>query len=223
MRTYFTECAKRLLLLGVILLPISAQADPVRLYESAQPGPAGEQSGFGLAIFEGQFVGVRFRVPVDVTTTQIGGHFGGPGSIFGAVVQLNSKFDFPDSLDLSTRDVLGATVLDLSMPTAEFKADLAVPLKPGWYALVFGAGLFGATGSGAFAVNNLLDAPIPAFVQSGGITYPSPPRDYSGIRDMRVFVDGELTPAPEPGSLLLVGSGLVAWALRRRASPLSRR
>ena len=94
------------------------------------------------------FNGARFQLTTSVRTTSIGGHFVGDGTLFGAVVELNDSDDFPDSEDLSTPDVLGATLLTFTDPSSEVSGDLSLTLLPGDYALVFGGALFGATGGG---------------------------------------------------------------------------
>ena len=72
------------------------------------------------------------------------------GQIFGAIVRLDDFSDVPDSFDLSTPDVLGVSLLTPPGCSNEVSAPLSLELEPGTYALVFGSGLFGATGA-AFA------------------------------------------------------------------------
>lgn len=123
----------------------------VVLYESAALGPTGGNTGFNV---DSQFLGVRFQVNSPVVTTEIGGHFSGSGNFFGAIVQLSDFSDFPDSLDLSTSDVLGHALLTFPALSAEVTADLSVDVAPGTYGLVFGSVLFGATGAGVANSNN---------------------------------------------------------------------
>ena len=214
-----SRSATWLLFLALALLPAAARADPIRIFESAGPGPS-EAHNLGYALFAGQFVGIRFPVIAPTEITQIGGHLFGAGAdetIFGAIVRLSSASDLPDSADLSTNDVLKAAVFHLSQPSRDFTAPLSLTVEPGWYAIVFGSGLFGATGSGAFGTRNPLNGPINGFVQSGGILHPASYGTLGGdFGDPRVFVDGvPLTPVPEPGTLLLLGSGAAAVLGRR--------
>jgi hypothetical protein len=70
--------------------------------------------------------------------------------VFGALVRLTSATDFSDSRNLSTPEVLGAA--HLTTPSQDWFAvglhsePLRAVLSPGWYALVFGGGLFGSEG-----------------------------------------------------------------------------
>ena len=92
-------------------------------------------------------------------TTRIGGHFVGGFSetdFFGAIVGLTDSLDFPDSLDLSTPDVISASTLTFPDTSDEVFGGLSVNLQPGWYALVFGSGLFGTDGRGSAPKNNIV-------------------------------------------------------------------
>jgi hypothetical protein len=97
--------------------------------------------------------GVRFAVTETVTTSSVGGlfyEFAPGGGFYGAVVRLTGPADFPDSTDLSTADVVGAALLNapVSPNVPEIvSSDLSLTLTPGDYALVFGSGAFGATGT----------------------------------------------------------------------------
>ncbi len=112
------------------------------------------------------FTGVRFQLTQPVITSQIGGHFveANSGSFFGAIVALDDESDFPDSGDFSSSDFLGSTLLTFPHPSAEVFGDLSLSLDPGWYALVFGSGLFEATGAGAAPRNNT-DIGNPTYIQ----------------------------------------------------------
>lgn len=156
-------------------------------FETATLANTGSGGGYTLAA--SQFLGARFEVSSGVTTNQAGGHFSGSGEIFGAIVRLTGPTDFPDSTDLSTPDVVGSTLITLGHPSNEFSAPLAAALTPGWYALVFGSGTLGATGSGSAAFNNN-DIGTPSyFFASGGVT-----GNYSdgGFSRTRFFLSGGL-------------------------------
>jgi hypothetical protein len=142
----------------------SAMIQPSRgasiIFESGTLGTTGLSLGEVPSANVSNYVlnGVRFQVTKPVATTKIGGHFvGAPGEngrLFGAIVSLDSASDFPDSGNLSTVDVLGSTLIEFPYPSSEVFGNLAVTLDPGWYAVVFGSGLFGATGFGAMPLNN---------------------------------------------------------------------
>ncbi|MCH8048210.1 MAG: tandem-95 repeat protein, partial [Planctomycetes bacterium] len=125
-----------------------------RIYEST---PQGSSGGGGSGIDAAQFLGSRFFVDTTLRTGRIGGGIAGNaaagnGKLFAAVVALSGPDDFPDSADLSTPDVLGHALLTID--ASDFKshliaAPLDISLTAGWYAVVYGSGKFGATGSGS--------------------------------------------------------------------------
>jgi hypothetical protein len=134
------------------------------IFESGTLGPTGvPQSAIhdwfipGAEVSADVFVGVRFYVDRRVMTTQIGGHFlkdtRANESFLGAIIALDDESDFPASYDLSTPDVIGTTLLAFPELSDEVFGNLARWLDPGWYALVFGSGLFGATGSGVVVLD----------------------------------------------------------------------
>ena len=133
------------LLIGVT--PFTATALPI--YESAPNGPLATLGGplpYGdlpPVVVESQSLGVKFHVSKPVTTGSIGGYFGPYGSvasdIIGAIVRLHGPHDFPNSLDLTTKDVLGTTNVHVSTTAGNYAGDLSVNLTGGWYALVFAA------------------------------------------------------------------------------------
>lgn len=72
------------------------------------------------------------------------------GTAFGAIVRLTGMSDMPDDPTLVGADVLA--VVSITVPASpgfvivEAPTDVMVP--PGWYAVVFGTGAFGATVTG---------------------------------------------------------------------------
>ena len=160
------------LLPAIVLFLLPAVSQAAILFESGTLGPTGLTQGAVTAsnISSSVFAGVRFQLSQPVVTTQIGGHFvdQANGSFFGAIIELDDQNDFPDSGDLSTPDVLGATSLTFPVPSAEVFGDLTVSLAPGWYALVFGSDLFGSTGDGAAPANNPdIETPVYVAFQPG--------------------------------------------------------
>lgn len=161
------------------------------------------------------YAGVRLHLDKPVITSQIGGHFVSfsSGTFFGAVVELDDENDFPDSFDFSTSDLLGTTTLEFPNPSDEVFGNLTLALEPGWYALVFGSGLFGTNGDGA-AVRNGSDL--------GEITYIAA-QPFSGISEW-IDVSSELpnhrfvitgTIVPEPSSIILVVCTSILPFIRR--------
>ena len=180
----------------------SANAETI-LFESGTLGPTG-LAQFDVAatnVNASVFTGVRFELTQQVQTSQVGGHFlsAAGGNFFGAIVQLDDGDDFPDSSDLSTADVLGIAELIFPVASNEVFGDLELSLNTGWYALVFGSGLFDTTGSGAATRNNLdINDPSYIGIQPGfGMATLS-----SFFGNHRFVVSGAVV--PEPMSVFLV-------------------
>lgn len=66
--------------------------------------------------------------------------------VFAAIVALDNEQDVPNSINLSTPDLLGTAIFDV-LPTGSAGADrsgiMPLTLQPGWYALGFGTDAFG--------------------------------------------------------------------------------
>jgi len=141
-------------LLGVLLIgvtPLTATA--LLIYESAPNGPLAtpfvDPSPFGdlPPVIVGdplayQSLGVKFYVSEKVKTGSIGGFFAPypnpTGSdIIGAIIRLEGPSDFPNSIDLTTKDVVGKTTIHISRTAGNYAGDLSKMLSVGWYALVF--------------------------------------------------------------------------------------
>jgi len=164
---------------------------------------------------------VRLHLDQPVITSQIGGHFvkntGANESFFGAIVALADENDFPDSGNLSTPDVVGTTLLSFPEPSNEIFGAIAKPLSPGWYALVFGSGLFGATGRGV-ALNNGVDIGEPVYI---GWQPGAPGSGWFSLTDLStIFVDFRFvvlgTIVPEPGFAALLILSVVLFSFNRR-------
>jgi hypothetical protein len=225
------KSSNRMLRLAVMLAIATCQESltaSAPIFESGTMGSTGISQqdlgstipGTNIAPFS--FAGSRFFVDEPVQVTAIGGHFvGGFGSnsFFGAIVKLTSVQDYPDSGDLSSPDVLGTTGLTFPEVSSEVFGELSVNLQPGWHAVVFGSGLFGATGRGG-AVRNGVDNGSQSYFgwQSGGtgwfnLTNAWP--DLPGLFDNHRFVvEGANVPEPTVGALL--GTALTMLAIDRR-------
>jgi len=156
------------------------------------------------------FNGVRFELTQPVVSTQVGGHFVGSNSnttFFAAIIELDNASDSPDSVDLSTPDVLGTTLLTAPQLSDEISGNLSLALDPGWYALVFGSGLFGANGAGAALLNNS-DIGTPDYI--GFLTGFGWGERLPG---KRFFVNGNVV--PEPISIVLASISSLFLLARR--------
>jgi hypothetical protein len=190
-----TSCC---LLLILLVFGSASPAPAVIIYESATLGTTGV--AFGTSISSTQFFGARFSVDQTVTVTDIGGHILATGDLFGAIVSLSGPTAFPTGSPFDIGEVLGVTVFTPGFPSSDFRTPLSVALTPGDYALVFGSGLFGATGGGSMPTNNV---PIPGgsrFVWNG------PAWSESGIGGFthRFVVEGVI---PEASSAILFAIG----------------
>lgn len=197
------------LLLISTLLCSPALADVI--YESATLGPTGQYGGNALT--SSQFFGVRFEITEPVQVTEVGGHLSGwNGSLFAAIVSLPGGAGTLPTGSPFDSSVEAYTTFTASSASQDYRAPLSVYLDPGWYALVFGSGQFGATGTGAMPGNN---DPLPeaSYIRWDGSQW----RSYSTDLRLRFVVEGDLV-TPEPGSLALLSAGAlgIAALLRRR-------
>jgi hypothetical protein len=211
--------AQRILVYGGRMLALTVLASAIAgvstasaaiLYESGTLGTTGvswsdleAQSVPGTNISQFAFNGVRFKLDQPALTTEVGGHFVAPttGTFFGVIVELSGENDFPDSADLSTADVLGRTLLSFPTSSAEVFADLSLSLDPGWYALVFGSGLFEATAHGG-AVRNGIDIGDPSYISYGRNLGWFNLDIFQGFFDNHRFVvRGSLVPEPSATAL----------------------
>lgn len=212
----------------MIIGGLGGRCSGAAIFESATLGPTGItlsqlQTGEvnGSHLSEVVFPGVRFRVTQHWETSTVGGHFVSStgGQCFGAIVKLTDATDFPDSENLSTPDVLGVTRINLPNPSAEAYGDLSVLLEPGWYALVFGSGLFHSIGYGGL-VNNGSDVGSPSYIgwQPGsGVWHES-----FYIYDKRLVVEGNPVPEQSGASLAVAALAiLVTSSVHRRPETIA--
>jgi len=181
------------------------------LFESGTLGETGLAQGTVAAtnVSPNVYTGARFEVTDPILTSQVGGHFVSAtgGTFFGAIVALDDESDFPDSGDLVSADVLGATELTFPTLSDEVFSSLALRLEPGWYGLVFGSGLFGTAGDGAAPNNNpeINGSNFIGFQQGFGWGTRLPGR--------RFVISGEVV--PEPTSLVLTAIAVLAVSIWR--------
>ncbi len=161
-----------------------------------------------------RFIGARFSVSgqTEITSVDIGlGEFGS-GTIFAAIVPLSGTNAVPSVDPASLASIaLGSVLLTVPNGTSDVSGALSVDLAAGDYAVVFGSGLFGASGVGPVSDGNTPIGNSSLFTSLFGPDWFA--LDDSGIR---VEVDG--TPIPEPSSLslLAVGGLLATVAIRRK-------
>jgi len=101
-------------------------------------------------------MGAQFEIGETTQITGVGGHiFTSSGTLFAAIVPLAAGQNAPSFLpiDLET-NAIAYTVFDPGLPSRDFIATISLRLDPGNYALIFGSGLFGASGSGGMPSNN---------------------------------------------------------------------
>jgi len=199
---------------SIILAAVPVTA--ATIYESGTLGPTGiprsdiaDEIVAGTNISPDVFTGVRIFFDQPVITTQIGGHFvkntGADESFFGAIIALDNESDFPDSGDLSTPDVLGSTSLVFPEPSDEVFGDLDLTLAPGWYALVFGSGLFDATGRGV-AVRNGVDIGDPSYIAYVSSRWRNLEGTSIPFENHRFVVSGTIVPEPSSAAFVLFAS-----------------
>jgi hypothetical protein len=206
-------------------------APPARaglLFESATTAVTGPTSNYSYINNDSNFfAGVNFFLASPAQVSDIGGHFiedfrNGNNEIFGAIVRVNGPTDPPSPFDLSGPDVLGTTLITLPPPndSENESGPLSLALTPGWYAVIFGSGKFGATSqnSGAIIISSGAAANI-----NGVLTYSVRQSDGTQIfqaAGARYFVEGQLVTdaVPEPSSALLLLVGLGALTAVRGSS-----
>lgn len=157
------------------------------------------------------FVGATFTVSgAHELLSAIGGYFSqySSGTVFAAIVNADAGTGLPSPGSLAAQ-ALAHTVFDASNG-GDFSIALSpLDLGPGTYSVVFGSGLWGATGSAAL-VGSQDPVGSPTLVQSlkAGASWAK--------LDDTVRVTVNATPVPEPAAamLALVGFALVCGVMR---------
>lgn len=200
----------------------------------------GSLSGLpGYSIDDYQFLGWRFQINETLQVRNIGGHFAGYADreIFGAIAPLSDLTALPQGIPEDLEELsLAATTFsvpsndnDPNTSSVVLLTPLSVTLTPGYYALIFGSGLFGASGSDAMPFpESQQDFPNSSyfFASTSGVGLATTWRN-GGISDVYFVVEGESissTQVPEPSStfgLFALGVLGTASILRRRCMILS--
>ncbi len=216
MKYPFRLCIVLILTFG--LPSTSVKADLI--YQSALLGP---RTDSGSLINSQQMLGTRFHLDNPVEVQQIGGAIGlTSGTIFGAVFQLSSPTAFPSGNPFDTSPV-AVTVFDVGYPLNwDIRVPLQVTLAPGDYALMFGSGLYGATGWATATTDNI-DLPGSSCIWWNGWYAPS--SDWynwdPGLNGpVRFVVEGIVIPEPASFAVFAVGAALalIASGAQRKAS-----
>jgi hypothetical protein len=160
------------------------------------------------------FIGADFTIAGPKQVTSIGATFAdtaftlNSGAIFGAIVQVDPTTGLPTQPVETLSSITLGEVTFTPTQDGDTTAALSLLLQPGTYGLVFGSGLFGATGvADLLEGNDLVGSPFIFANQFAPFQ-----QDFTGI-DPRLFVNA----VPEPDSLALLAGGLLLLtAVRRR-------
>lgn len=198
-------------LLALALASASGMASASTLFSTADLNDfsTGYENG-AYAIDNTSFIGSSFHLDSASDISAIGGYFSqySDGTIFGAILASGAAWNTMAGSALAEVTFAGSGAdqfVNLSGP---------LHLAAGDYQLVFGSGLFGATGSSAL-VDSQYTLGTPNIQQSfnagNSLSALSTP-------DVRMTVLGAVSPAPEAESyaMFLAGLGLVGAMVRRR-------
>ena len=136
-------------LLGIILLTVQARQLPADTYYN----PVGPIDGPAAAV-SGQFLGARFTISSPTMLSSVGGEFQNmTGSFFVALVPLASMTSLPAGnpaagIPFNPEEVLAYQIFEADVGSTPeiITTPFSINLTPGVYGVVFGSGLYGATG-----------------------------------------------------------------------------
>jgi hypothetical protein len=200
-----------LLAVAISAVLMSANASASTLYESASfvdyTSASADGSNEPGAYFIDSSTYIIATIHLDSATqiSALGGYFSeySSGTIFGAIVSASSLSSLSSSALAEV--VFTATGTDQSVSLSS-----VLTLAAGDYDIVFGSGLFGATGTGALVTYQSTNG-SPTLLRSddSGLTVSE-----LSSSDVRITVAS----VPEPASyaMLLAGLGLMAGVARRR-------
>jgi len=217
-----------------LFLSFSINAYAEYIFESAIGDFDSARCCGGPFISSNSFFGSVFKLNEITIIDGIGGHFhnlpgipglpapfGLEGTIFGALLSVDEN-----NLNIGTLTNLN-NVLAFSVftPNSGFESitPVSITLTPGSYAIVFGSGLFGATGKTLLTVveQRVSDISYGKIVVVNQYNTPVANPVYGPINRYRMFVTGttvSAVPEPETYTMILAGLGLMGVVARRRIS-----
>lgn len=206
--------------------------------ESASLGSTGETGGYEISFSPinnaAQFPGWKFDLDTTFEVTAVGGHLGifDPSkTLFAAIVELNNPDALPQGEPFAPGEVLASTTFSPTYPSSDISTPLSVTLKPGTYGLVFGGGLFGATGGeflkeGFIPTNNSALPGETYFdysccISSGGEPFHGIWRTSGFLNNARFVVEGNpisgvSVPEPLTSSGTAVAGAIALWLKRKQ-------
>jgi len=176
----------------------------------------------GTAIDATTYQGARFHLDEPMVIDEIGGHLVGSGDVFGIITRLSGPGAYPPGPPFGPGDVAFFATLPLDSSSDDVRASCNIALQPGDYALIFGSGGFGATGTGAMPMTDV-DLGTATYIEWDGSQW----TENADAGRRFVVVGSILIDAPVTSvsgcvvlatALLVAGTVLVA---RRRVRPVS--
>ncbi len=207
-------------LVWLVVSATGAAAAAGMIYDTGSYGRVGvrwdEAVNFGAPVDATHAVGARFHLDrgADVSSLSSSLVSQGPGFVLASLVRLDGVTDYPDSLDMSSDDVVATTLLRLPPELSDVvTAPVDATLTPGWWAIVLSSGSHGADGSG-LAVGAGPELPGQSWLAYDGAGWRNLPKG----QNLHLVAEGdfaELPEVPEPGAAVLglLGVVLVAGVL----------
>ncbi len=206
-----------LALLGLLLaMPAAGAEHPLTdatelLFESRTPGLTG--GGVSLSVDRAHGHSFRLLEPTQLTGLGIGNlvSFADDISVFAAIHRIGTSFSIPDVVNDSS--LLGTALIELNAgPASDGFAALDLTLEPGWYAILTGAGRYGASaGNSQVTMTNTGTATTANSYGPYNMAYDTGARSLQGV-STRFFVEGSTIAAPtDPNRYLMETARPSAW------------
>ncbi len=210
-----TPTRTRAALAAFTVLGIAALAAPVSAETYLQTATAGNPSTGSYSIYGdgtnagSNFIGATFALSNTATIADVGATFDGYASgdpIFAAIVSVPSLAGVPA---FAPSALAGNALAETTFTPSAGDVSVALPvtLAAGTYAVVFGSGLFGATGTVGLADGNTTIGTPNIFASLTDSSFSS----YGYDTGIRIYVD-----APEPTTLALFCFAVAALGFTRR-------